>query len=550
MSTPYRYPGRYRQSKTYRGLELVPAVAPPGFAVGSGMRWQLPTPRQRVTALPSSEATARGAAIALPFEGATSAAADVALPWSRPEAQQAAVRAPWALASQQIQATAAARWGLPAPRGAAAALPWGASTPHAESLAAPWLQAQPAETAAGLRWGAALPRELHITAFWRQAAARGAYIALPWGPAGQRQVGVGTPWPIDPNPGDGSPITVPIRDAYIMLPTLTAVTLPDRTPLTLLNVRLSTDVTRYGWELGATLPFGELALVTPVGRTDPVEIEVTVNGYTWVLMVEGVDDQRRFGLKTGTIRGRSRSSLLDAPYAPARSGIAEDARDASQLADEQLFGTGWTLAWDAVDWLVPGGTWSYQDATVLQAIGQLAASIGARIETARTTLDLAVKPLYPVSPWAWAGATPYAILPLSIVPGLSSSWQGGTNANGVYVLDGAGSGAPVFITGTGGEVEAGQVVDRLLVSADPQRERGRIELAKAGKITSHSLTMLLLPSPAAPGLMPLGALLQITDPAHVDGAWRAQVMAVTIDAQRSGGGLGVRQTLTLEQHHR
>jgi hypothetical protein len=551
VSTPYRSPGPYRASDTYRGLELVPAVPAPNRAAGGGLLWRQGAPRARLSAVPFGDAVARGHAVAAPFDAGTARGALRDAPFGTPAALGSSIAAPWAETNQRLAAHTDAPWRQATPQQGEFAAPWGTQTPDATLADAPWSTPAAVNEAVGLRWAWADPRQTRITAFWRQAIARGAMVALPWGPAGKRTRNLTNPFPIDPNPGGGgTPLAVPIREAYIMIPTLSAVVLPDRTPLPLLNARVSTDADRYLWDLQATLPLDAAAAVTPVGRADPVEIELSINGYVWVFAVTGIDDNRRFGLRQATIRGLSRSALLDAPYAPARTGIPEDSLDMSQLADAQLALTGWTLAWDAVDWLVPGGTWSYQDATPIQALGELAAAIGARIETDRATYDIAVKPRYEQSPWAWGSATPYAILPANIIDAQSGSWQGGTNANGIYVADGAGTAALVRIDGTAGEVQVQQIVERLLVTADAKRGRGRIELARASQQSTHTLVIPLFPAPASPGLIPIGSLLQITDATEPAGHWRGQVMGVSIDAQRGGREISVRQTLQLERHYR
>ena len=97
------------------------------------------------------------------------------------------------------------------------------------------------------------------------------------------------------------------------------------------------------------------------------------------------------------------------------------------------------------------------------------------------------------------------------------SWQGGTNANGIFVRsqDDAFAGL-VKITGTDGASELEMVVDSLLVHADAARERGRVLLARAGKIKTETRTLPLFPAPADPGLIPLGSLLEIEDTDETD----------------------------------
>ena len=553
MATVYRHPSNYRAPKTYRGLELAP-VQVPNRLLGGGLRWELPTDRGRPLQLPVRSVEPRGDAAALPFGQADALESQLTARWDTATPIDAGRELPYGQAAQQLAQASELPFGHSTPIDDTRAAPWGAAVPTADTVLAPWSVPSQINQSASTPWGVAVPRALAITAFWRAAAARGAVIALPWGPAGRRQTGIGTPWPVDPNPGNpGGTLQPIIREAYIMTPVISAVVLPGRTPLNVLSVRLGTDVDSYGWQGSAQIPFAELPMVRP--GTEMVDIELTINGYTWVLSVDDYSDNRRFNARTASLSIRSRSAVLDAPFAPPRTGIADEARDASQLADEQLVSAGWSLTWDAVDWLVPGDRWSYQDATVMQAIGELAAAIGAGIETARTTLDLKVRSRYPVSPWAWGAASPYAVIPAHIVDSMSGGAARGPGANGCWVFDGAGAGALVRITGTGGEVQVAQIVERLLSEADAQRERGRVEIARGGRISTHQLRIPLFPSPAAPGLIPVRALLQVTDP--IDPAdpeadpevWRGQVMAVGIDADSAGGANSVRQTLTLERHH-
>lgn len=399
-----------------------------------------------------------------------------------------------------------------------------------------------------MRWGTMTSRGRCITPLWRAVRARGAYIALPWGPAGKYERPYRNPWPVEPNPGEG-PLSVPRLPVYVMLPTLTAVRLPERTPVELLTCSLSTDASSWGWSFSAGLPIRELPLVNPQGRAEPAQLEITINGYTWVVMVGEHRDNRRFGSRTASITGRSTSALLAQPYAPLRTRQQIADRTAAQLADEEVEGTGWTLIWDAVDWLVPGGTWSYADAAPIDALVQLASAIGARLESDRSAPELRVKPVHPVSPWAWEAGVPWAILPPEIVTVADGTWQGGSNANGIHVYaENAAFGAHVKIAGTAGEVPLSMVVDRMLTMADPARERGRAELSRAGKIKTEQVTLPLFPSPANPGLLPIGELVDVMESDAV--TWRGQVMGLRIDASRSGSALSVRQHAQVERQFR
>jgi hypothetical protein len=229
--------------------------------------------------------------------------------------------------------------------------------------------------------------------------------------------------------------------------------------------------------------------------------------------------------------------------------LQADDYNAAQLADHEVDGTGWTVIWEAADWLVPGGTWTYQDLTPIAAMQQLAESVGATLETDMDALNIHVRSRYPVKPWEWEGATPYAIVPAAIMDSDSSEWQDGNNANGVYIYpQNATSGAFIRISGTAGDALAPMVVDPLLTDSGAQTDRGIQELAKAGIKQHEVVTIPLFPAPALPSLIPLRSMLQATDEAG--DTWMCQVMAVTITATRGQAATSVRQTLTLERQFR
>ncbi len=549
--TTYDKPQPYDKPQTYDGDELVPGVVTPGFSTLYGLIY--------------GDAAADSDVVRLPILQANSHEALTHAAWGSSAAHESTVRLPIQDAARHEEIVRALWGDISEQHGEVVRLPWQKATAHDETYRAPWADiSEQHGTVTELSWGVATAHNVAIslawgtlakharsaTLVWKALAKRNALIALPWGRFGQHGNGYVTPWPVDPNPGDpgSEPISVPILPVYFMIPTMSAVRLPERTEVKLLSATLGTDGASWGWTFSASMPATDLPLVNPSTHTDPVELEVTINGYVWTVLVEGCDDQRRFGLKTANIRGRSRSAVLAADYAPPRSRTQTSDRTASQLADEELVGTGWTLVWDALDWLVPGGTFSYADLAPIDALVQIAASVGARIETDRAALELRAVPSYDISPWEWGAATPYAILPANIVAGADGSWQGGPNANGVYVYsENAGFGALVRITGTAGEIQVPMVVDRLTVSADPARERGRQELARASKIKTETVSVPLMPSPADPGLIPLGALLEIDDGSAT---WRGQCMGVRIDASRSGTAFSVRQQLQVERHFR
>jgi hypothetical protein len=335
-----------------------------------------------------------------------------------------------------------------------------------------------------------------------------------------------------------------------MIPTITAIVIDSGADLQPLSVTISGDVQSYDWSFEMQIPAAAVSLVDPRTNAEPVAIRITVNGYAWSFIVDGLSDNRKFNARTFTVRGGSRSRLLSGDWAPISTLIEDDDYNASQLADHVVASTGWTSIWDAgADWTVPGGTWTYQDLAPIAALQALAASVGATLETDPDALTIRTRPQYPVKPWAWDAATPYATIPVAALDAASGDWQGGSNADGVYVYPtNATSGAFVRITGSGGENLLRQVVDDLLTDPDAQAQRGVQELAGAGRKHRGTITIPLLPAPALPGLIPLRELIEATDESGA--TWRGQVMGVQITANRGSDAVNVRQTLTIERQFR
>lgn len=573
----------YRTAQVYRK----PSVYRSGWAASKGYRAGTPYRKPDLysggsSTLPVGSAST-GAGGVLAWVPPEPGCAQHVAPWSRAQDQQSQHALAWEDFGEWLsvalrlpyrqQAAAGLASALPfgdfdGQHGLATRLPWVAYEAHGRFTGMPfgdigargadvrgvaWRRAQAHDARAAMPWGAYAAHALSLSALWQSVTARGGFVAMPWSPIAARSSRTVIDWVVDPDPDDDS-ITVPKFPVYVMLPTLQVVRLPDRTPLPVLSVSLQGELGSWAWTFTAPMARAGLALVDD-GTGTPTEIEVTVNGHVWTFIVDGYDDNRRFNSNTCTLRGRSRSALLAEPHAARRTYTEGDARDASQLADQELAGSGWTLLWDAPDWLVPGGTFSYQDLAPLDAIAAVANSIGAAVMSDPAGKALRVAPAYPESPWAWGEAIPYAVIPAAILTEGSSSWVGGVNANGVYVYaQNSASGALVKIAGTDGAAQLPMVVDPLAVHADAQRERGRVELAANGIKRRMQRTVPLFPPPPegddeaiALGVLPLGALVEFEE---ADETWRGQVMGVRIDAQRSGRAMSVRQHLTIERQYR
>jgi|SRR5580765_3545692 hypothetical protein len=543
----YRKPAPYRKPQTYRGSEVVNPVGAPTLFGATATPWRDAEDHAAQITTPWLQAPLQSSPVSTPWQRADSLSRALAHAWRQAAANNADVSLPWsklAPFSRDIRQP----WIQPTPHATQAALPWEQFAQQlAKAIGAPWRTPEVHSFETTLRWGKLLAQSAATSLLWQRLAALGAHVALPWGTGSNYQTGYRNPY-VNP-PDDGSALVFPDLPVYIMIPTISAVVIPGGADLAPLAVTINGDVDSWCWSFEMQIPPETFPLVNPAANPDPVPIRVTVNGFAWSFIVESYSDNRKFGARGYTIRGRSQSAMLAEDYAPTRTLLETGDYNAAQLADHEVASTGWTMIWDALDWLVPGGTFTYADLAPIAAIQAIAASIGATLETEPDALNIHAKPRYPIPPWQWDTATPYAIVPAAIPTSASGDWQGGNNANGIYVYpQNSTSGAFVRITGTGGVNPMKMVVDPLVVTNPAQAARGIQELAKAGRSKHEVRIFPLFPAPASPSLMPLRKLLELTDE---DGTvWRGQVMANSITATRGGGAASVRQALTIERQFR
>ena len=274
-------------------------------------------------------------------------------------------------------------------------------------------------------------------------------------------------------------------------------------------------------------------------------MEITINGWVWTALIDS-DDETAAWLGNGRrVAGRSRAAYLAAPYAPTRSRVVTQIRLAQQLADLELAGTGWSLDWECLDWLVPASAWTYTDLTPVDAIRRIAASIGAIVQTHRTDDVLSVRAKYPVKPWGWDSHAPDHIVLPDYTVSRSGSYAGGTRPNAVVVRgERYGIAARVIRAGTAGDIYAGSVVDSLITNAAAAQDRAIYEMSHIGPSRQVSVEMPLFPSGAGPGLIEPGRVVLMSG----QDEYRSVSRGCSISAQRTGAQLRVRQTITVERH--
>ena len=377
-------------------------------------------------------------------------------------------------------------------------------------------------------------------------------LRIPWGlgrKARDEDYTTGYGGTTEPLPPKQEPEQPDIRESYLLMNTISVVNLPERTSVELRDMEISLDIDSFSWAFqGELWGAASLAMVVPDSE-GPKQIEVDINGWKWVFIIERYTSNRAFGQERYTVFGTSRTQLLAAPYAPLRSKSSSSDINTKQAITEELQNTGFTAEYpslddyDTPDWIIPGGSFSYQNQTAMQVVAKIASTAGSVIIPSRGSDTLSIQPRYPSSPWDWDDATMDNIIPASMVISLSANWRPEPQYNAVYV-SGTHAGVAVNVKriGSAGNKPAPDILEDWLTATQVNTERGRNELAKGGHQSIISLELPLTDASTAPGLVVPGRLVEVQD---ITGDWRALCLSVSISAEDGK----VTQSVELERHY-
>ncbi|OQX36600.1 MAG: hypothetical protein B0D91_08770 [Oceanospirillales bacterium LUC14_002_19_P2] len=414
---------------------------------------------------------------------------------------------------------------------------------------------------------ASRPRNSSILSQWILAKQYNPAWQLPWG-AGQSQQRRDADYsirfvanidPVDPtDPTDPTDPSTPERpadkDTWLIMNTISVVTLLDQQPLDVTELAIELDIDSFTWQLSAQINNrASLNRVAP-DQNGPKDIEVTINGWRWVFMVERYEANRSFNRERYRIHGESITKLLAAPYAPLRSNSENSPINAKQVVTQQLENTGFTLDWPnegdfiTPDWTFPENTFSYHEQTPMQVIARIATTAGAVVIPSADDDSLTIQPRYPQSPWDWQQGTAitHHIIPESMVISMSAQWKPEPQYNAVYV-SGIHAGVSVNVRrqGTAGNDPAPDSYDDWLVDVGLNTERGRNELAKGGNQAVVTLEIPLMLTGEAPGLILPGRLVEVIETGDV---WYGLCLSIAI-IFTGGVQSKVIQRVGLERHY-
>jgi hypothetical protein len=337
---------------------------------------------------------------------------------------------------------------------------------------------------------------------------------------------------------------------YMTIHTLVAYRLPDMAEVPLYDCTLAADLGSFAWQFTASGPeslFAQLAPTASANTAIPQQLQITLDGLTWVFLVESLKRDHRFGQRRVSLAGRSATALVGAPWRREVAFSRATAGNAQQLAAAALDLTGIGLDWGITDWLVPANAWSAVG-TPLAAVQGIADAAGGYLQSHRSAATVQVRHPYPArpdgssgGPWNWGtGNADIELAPDAVITSAIER-RDGPDINAVYV-SGTTQGVLALVkrAGTAGDKLASLQTDALITASQAAQQRGLAALGKAGPQYLISLELPVLTGAGQPGVIDVGKLVQINESTP----WRGRVRSVTVNAAMPTA----RQTITLERH--
>ena len=343
---------------------------------------------------------------------------------------------------------------------------------------------------------------------------------------------------------------LPILPGYVMHNKITADVGGE--PLDLLALTLTTDTASYCWQGDITLSPASFAKLGIDQRAagDEAVITLRINGNRWDILAEDYRDTRKFIGHSYTVTGRSITARLGADYAKGRHQKYNEARYARQIADEQLNLLPYTLAaWEAVDWLIPGDTYTVSGQTPIEVIADLARAAGAYVESHPYEPQLFVRPVWRQP--AWGKPTPALTIPANLILSVSGQRRISERANAVRITPAAeqvggnkAKGGLVYREGTDQQPEASTLTHAAYTDSDVMRAAGIHALSETG---THKIETVALPW-AEKYQLPLATLGAVWAFAEAGQTWQGVIKGISVAVELDNGAPVVTQTVTIDRY--
>lgn len=346
----------------------------------------------------------------------------------------------------------------------------------------------------------------------------------------------------------------PNQEVYFIVNDFLLFRVSDGVQIQALSARFGTDENSWCWSFNLTIPMRELEKVEPTPG-GPIELEMHLNGVVWRFIVEGYEESENFAQPSLSIRAKSPTAYLDAPYAPTRTFNQSQAITTRQLAEAELTRpgliTGFELDWmlsDELGWLLPSDTWSFAELSPIAVINQIVQGSGGFLNSHNELRKLIVRPSYKVPPWEWGLTNPDKIIPRGLIKRRGKQWNEKPLYNGVYVSgERTGVNALVRRFGLGATFLAPPFSSPFITTQEAARVKGIHILSQGGK---QSTDTLVLPFAPSLGLITPGMLLEVDNTGSNLSNWRGRVTGINFDINfDKSKGPTVNQTLTIERHY-
>lgn len=381
---------------------------------------------------------------------------------------------------------------------------------------------------------------------------------LPWGFGHSAYkldpyIGIKYPDYTGPITPPGEPDLPEDKPSYIIMNTVQINELAGGTPLLAENASISIDIDSFVWTFSCDLlNRASLTMVEPTGA-GLKEIEVLINGYRWVFMIERYDMSAQFPAERYRVYGVSRTQYLGSPYAPKQTKKYTQTLQAQQIVNEEINPAGFTSTWEAAlpNWTVDANIFGYNGKTPIEVVSEIVDAVGA-IVVPETDIDqIAIKQRYKALPWNWDAQATGAldnIVSESMVLSLSLEWQPDQSYNAVYISGiEAGRAVNVVRNGTAGDRPAPDIVGTLYLDEQQIAEKGRSVLASGGNQSVVTIQVPLPPGQSAPGLFRPGNFIEYRN-SQGAAQFRALCLSNTISISGTGAA-NVTQNIKLERHH-
>ena len=349
---------------------------------------------------------------------------------------------------------------------------------------------------------------------------------------------------------DGNTNDLPILPGYIMHNKITADI--NGEPLDLLALSLTTDTASYCWQGDITLSPASFAKLKIDQRAagDEAVITIRINGNRWDILAEDYRDTRKFIGHSYTVTGRSITAKLGADYAKGRHSKYDAARYARQIADEQLNLLPYRIAaWEAVDWLIPGDTYTVSGQTPIEVIADLARAAGGFVESHPYEAQLFVRPIWRQP--AWGKPTPALTIPANLILSVSGQRRISERCNAVRLTPAAeqvggvkAKGGLVYREGTDQQPEASTLTHAAYTDSDVMRAAGIHALSETG---THKMETVQLPWTEKYHL-PLATLGAVWAFAEAGQTWQGVIKGISVAVELDNGAPVVTQTVSIDRY--